>query len=296
VGSRIVNIGIYQKGSTDGVSTFDLISNAARICLDQPQYAPKDIDLVIHLSVYRTNDFVEPAMAAFIQRDLGINHRIDASDNRRTLSFDLSNGALGFLQGCQTLDATIASKKAKTGLIVGGNSMRFIGTYIGPQRAYSEVGIAVLIDEASRQGQGFSSFYFRSFPEHMPLFQSYLEHRDKQWYSIIDIHPSIENIYLDIFSRGVRDYLAKNKLDLDYFNYIVPPQISSRFVSEVKKMFGGNDNRYIDVTRDEGNLMSASESVALHYLMKRGLGNPGKRALIANVGSGLQLGCATYVF
>lgn len=294
MGSKVVNIGIYEDINEKQPLTFDLIEKASRICFDHPRYAPKDIDVLIHVSVYRSNEFVEPAMAAFIQRDLGINPHVEAGVERKTLSFDLNGGSLGFLHGCQTINAMIASKKIKTGLIVGGNSMRFLGTYVGPETAYSQIGIAVLLDGASRQDEGFSSFYFRSFPEHASLYQSHLEYKEKTWYSVINIDPTIEKAYLDVFSQGLRDYLAKNKLKLDYFDYIIPPQVSPRFLADVAKLLGGDASRYIDVADHEGDLMTSSESVALHHIIKSGLATPGKRILVTNVGSGLQFGCAIY--
>lgn len=296
MGSKIVNIGIFRNRESETVSTLDLMNNAARICLDQPHYALKDIDLVINLSIYRTNDFVEPAMAAFVQRDLGINSHVENISDRKTLSLDLSNGSLGFLQGCQTVSAMIASKKIKTGLIVSGNSKCVVGTFVGPQQAFSEVGAATLLDEAPDENQGFSSFCFQSFPEYIQSYQSYAEFKDKHWFTVIEHDSSIEKIYLEVFSRGLRDYLKKSRIDLDSFDYIVPPQVSPPFVADVVKLLGVDTAKCVDVTDGSGNLLTASESVALHHLLKTGQADFGQKALVTNVGSGFQFGCATYVF
>ncbi len=61
-------------------------------------------------------------------------------------------------------------------------------------------------------------------------------------------------------------------------------------------MEGEDPDKYVDVTSDEGDLMTASESVALERLRSLGLAKSGKKVLISNVGSGLQFGCATYIF
>jgi 3-oxoacyl-[acyl-carrier-protein] synthase III len=295
MGSQIESIGIYHSTNKKGIPTFELVKRASDACLERSRYDRKDIDVLVHVSVYRTKEFVEPAMASYIQRDIGINHDYQMGPGTKTLSFDLINGSSGFLQGCQTISAMISANKVKTGLVVSGNSKNLTGGYSGLVRPYYEVGIATLLDETAERDRGFTSFHFRSFPEHIAAYEYHVEHRDKRWLSVIDISPNIENIYYDIYTQGIKEYLSKHGRDLSWYDYIVPPQVSSSFVSRIAETGGVDPDKYIDVTNDEGDLMTASESVAFERLGSLGLAKPGTKLLITNVGSGLQFGCASYV-
>ncbi len=294
--SRIESIGIYKDRNEINVPTFDLINKASEKCFESSRFDRTSVNVLIHVSVYRTKEFVEPAMAAYIQRDLGLNHDNTTGSEPKTLSFDLINGSLGFLHGCQVIDAMIESKKSRIGLIVSGNSKRLTGKVVAPKQTYSEIGIAMLLASTPNREEGFSSFYFRSFTEHLAANEYYVEHQNKRWVSIIDISPNIEQIYLDIYIKGITEYLGRNNRELSWYDYIIPPQVSSAFVSRIIEMEGEDPDKYVDVTSDEGDLMTASESVALERLRSLGLAKSGKKVLISNVGSGLQFGCATYIF
>jgi 3-oxoacyl-[acyl-carrier-protein] synthase III len=296
MGTKIESIGVFRDESVIETPTFDLIRKAGESCIEKSQYGRERIDVLIHVSIYRSNEFVEPAMATYIQRDLGINHQIKTSAGPKTFSFDLMNGSMGFLQGCQVLSAMFATEKAHTGLLVSGNSKKFLGTYVGPKNVFYEVGVAVLLDDAHDPTKGFSSFFFRHFPQYSRLLESHLEYRTKKWLSIFTPDPKLEDIYLEIFSQGVIDYLYQENQDLDSFDFVIPPQVSAQFVAKAANKIGGNAAKFVDITKGEGDLMTASEAMAIKYLLDRGLAKPGGKALIVNVGSGLQFGCATYMF
>jgi len=85
-------------------------------------------------------------------------------------------------------------------------------------------------------------------------------------------------------------------LDLDDFDMIIPSQISSAFITKMAGILGVKREKMIDVTREGGNLFNASLPAAMDHIFKRNPPEPGQKALIINVASGIQVGCAVYEF
>ena len=77
---------------------------AGRRCLDESQYRPADVGVLINAGVHRDGHICEPAIAAYIQHRLGINVEFQG---RRTLSFDLLNGGCGMLNAAQVAIALL---------------------------------------------------------------------------------------------------------------------------------------------------------------------------------------------
>jgi 3-oxoacyl-[acyl-carrier-protein] synthase III len=77
---------------------------------------------------------------------------------------------------------------------------------------------------------------------------------------------------------------------------IIPSQISSEFITKMAGILGVKREKMIDVTREGGNLFNASLPAAMDHIFKRNPPVPGQKALIINVASGIQVGCAVYEF
>ena len=68
-------------------------STAATECLRRAGVRPEQVDLLINAGVYRDSNMAEPAMAALIQKNVGVN--LDyVEDPNPCFSFDLMNALL----------------------------------------------------------------------------------------------------------------------------------------------------------------------------------------------------------
>ena len=94
---------------------------------------------------------------------------------RRTVSFDVYNGACGLLTGIQLVDGMLASGTAKLGMVVASD----IDPEPDVSRGFSfpAVGGAVLLS-ADDSRAGFTAFQSATFPEYAELFQSYASWRE----------------------------------------------------------------------------------------------------------------------
>jgi len=95
-----------------GTRPSEAASLAGRKALQASGVSGKDIECLIFTSVCR--DMMEPATASFVHRSLGI-----AKD---CYVFDISNACLGFLNGMMTLANMIELGQVRRGLIVAGET------------------------------------------------------------------------------------------------------------------------------------------------------------------------------
>jgi 3-oxoacyl-[acyl-carrier-protein] synthase III len=296
MGIRIESVGVFENNDGSVNNSLELVKRAAEPCIDQSRHDREDIGVLVNVSVYRDDYCCEPSFANFVQRDLKINHDKEDSSGPKTLSFDLLNGAVGFLNGCELTSAMIRAGKAKAGLIVSGDAVDYEINESAAPRWFRMSGAAMLLDETPDTGVGFDSFYFKTFIDGNEACESFIFFEDKRLSMIFEKDPRIEEIYLDAISRGVSEFLVREEIGIEAFDVILPPQISKGFVSTVADLLGVDRDKVIDVTREDGDLFNASLPSAMAHVLKNGLASPGHKALIISVGSGIQVGCAIYNF
>ncbi len=293
---KISAIGRFEYNSGSSTSSLELIRKAARPCIERSEYSKEDIGVLINVSVYRDNYFCEPAFASFVQNDLGINHDKEDSSEPKTLSFDLLNGAMGFLNACQVVDAMIDSGRVKAGLIVSGDVIDYEMNERSEDSRFQLSGAAMILGRNGTDDSGFGMFYFRTFAELQDAYESYISFNNKRLTMMFRRSPDIERIYLDAVSRGLKEFLAKEKLNMDDFDWIIPQQISQGFISGLCELLAVDSSKVVNVAKKDSDLFNASLPCALAHLFDNDLAKKGDNALIIGVASGIQVGCTTYRF
>lgn len=95
---------------------------AAAECLRRAGVNHDQVDILINTGVYRDANMVEPAMAAIIQKEVGMNlDYVACPTDRPGFSFDLMNGACGLLNAVQVAEASFATGGAEHVLVVSGD-------------------------------------------------------------------------------------------------------------------------------------------------------------------------------
>lgn len=106
--------GIRERRFWDaGVLPSDGATRAGRKAIEQAGIDPARIGAVVNTSV--TNDYIEPATAVFVHRNLGLS--------QRCTNFDIRNACLGFINGIQTVGMLIESGEIDYGLVVDGENV-----------------------------------------------------------------------------------------------------------------------------------------------------------------------------
>ncbi|MEU8840394.1 hypothetical protein AB0D97_14870 [Streptomyces roseus] len=141
---------------TGPASAVELASRAARACLAQAQVSPSSVGVLINVGVYRESNTFEPALAALVQKEVGINLDYMADPAPAAgFSFDLMNGACGVLNAVQLAQSLLDTAGAERVLITaadvhpGGDARR------DPDYPYADLGGALLLQRSAEPGAGF---------------------------------------------------------------------------------------------------------------------------------------------
>jgi 3-oxoacyl-[acyl-carrier-protein] synthase III len=129
----------------------------------------------------------------------------------------------------------------------------------------------------------------------MPALGSHTVIRNGKTCLQIEIDPHLEASYLQCIQETVQELLALEQLDMSQINLILPPQISSHFITALSETLKLNREKFVDV-QAQHDLFTSSLAYSLKHTQKYRMVKPGNIGLIINVGSGLQVGCAIYYF
>ncbi|MFP6694983.1 MAG: 3-oxoacyl-[acyl-carrier-protein] synthase III C-terminal domain-containing protein, partial [Pirellulales bacterium] len=77
---------------------------------------------------------------------------------------------------------------------------------------------------------------------------------------------------------------------------LMPPQFSTEFNMYLAKELGIVADKVVDLPHERGDLFTSSVVYGMQAAAEKGLAKKGDVGLIITVGSGIQVGCATYYF
>ncbi len=276
-------------------SSFELAHAALELCLDRASYPRNDLGLIIHTGVFRDEIIVEPATAAVIAGRAKINAAGAWPRGRKTLAFDIWNGAIGFLNGCHVADGMIRVGQCETAVVTASeidNNAGIPGTEPAPIAA----GASAVLLEASDDGTtGFGDFRFEDFPEYRNAVVSeavlsavpYVEFKRDQ---------DLEALFLKCIPRTVHALLEAARLTVRDVAAVLAPALSSAFTSALADTLNIERSKFVDAGVPDGDLSSSTFPYTFARAVDSGMVRAGDIGLIINVGSGLQVGAATYYF
>lgn len=135
----ISGIGVVAEGD----SAIDLAARAGHAALADAGIDGDAVDVLIHVGVYRDDNIVEPAVAALIQKRMGIGLDYSRGDHRM-YSFDLMNGACG-VPVALSVGAGLLATGASTVLITAADVHPGAGSDSARGFPYEPTGAAILL-------------------------------------------------------------------------------------------------------------------------------------------------------
>ncbi len=292
---RIDSVGIAPAGAAaEPASSIRFAVEAAAACLDAGDLDRSKLDLIIHTGVYRDEFLSEPAVAALVAGELGVNAVFDSPDGPKTFEFDLLNGAVGFLNACHVVAGMIAAGKAEHAMVVASEVENNTPESGYPLTGVSETGSAILLS-ASNGPEGFGRFVFSHHPEYRAALQTYTQQRDGRTWLRIDRDPNLAGIYARCLPAAAKELLALEGLDPADIALVFPPYLPAAGLDELAAKLGIDRTRFVDLAGETDPFTSALP-VGLQRARSAGLAQPGDIALILAVGSGVEVGCTTYRF
>jgi amino acid adenylation domain-containing protein len=291
---RIDGVGTAPVAASAPRDAVGLAVQAATACLDNSGVDPGALDLILYAGVYRDDFIAEPAIAALVAGELGINDDIESPDEPKTFAFDVLNGAVGFLNACQIGSQMIGAGKAEHVMVVASEIENNTVDSGHPLYGLSETGSAVILSRAG-DTDGFGRFVFHHHPEYSEALTTYFQQRDGQSWLQIDGDPNLATRYLDCIPAAVEELLKLEELDCSEIAAVFPPYLSDADRTELAARLNIPSSRFVDLAT-EADPFSSSVPYGLQQARRNNLVRSGDIGLIVTVGSGVQIGCATYRF
>ncbi len=292
----VESVGIANNNAEARMSAVELAKIAGKSCFAGSEYKRPDIELLIYTGVYRDNFLCEPAMAAMVAGDLKIGRAKDALTENNVLVFDIFNGAIGFLYACYFTAQSITAGSAKTAMVVAGEIDNNAGNSEKESLDIKETASAIILGQSANLEKGFNRFIFKSKTGHIEDLQIKGMINKPPFHLDIDKSAELEKLQIDCLIEAVNELLENEELDLSNIKVIIPPQISSQFISNLAKRLKPQSDKFIDVTEPGCDLFTSSVPYAMKHVFDKGLAQVGDIGLIMAAGSGAQACCASYYF
>ncbi|GGM60060.1 hypothetical protein GCM10012275_34030 [Longimycelium tulufanense] len=276
-------------------------STAATRCLERAGISTDQVDLLINAGVYRDRNMAEPAMAALIQKEVGINlDYIEHPTPTPGFSFDLMNGACGMLNAVQVADAYLRSGNAEYALVVSGDahpgngSARDKDTHQFP---YAASGAAMLLQRGLDTEAGFgrvrvrvSAGARRGVEGYLPVSTMGTEGRRR-------ITVQQDDDYVDqlvaLAAEAVREYVQVENVDLTG-TLLVTSRPTPDFAIQLAQRLGVPEESALTATGVEGDPHSSALTFAYEEAVASGQVRAHEQLLFVAAGAGMTTACALY--
>jgi 3-oxoacyl-[acyl-carrier-protein] synthase III len=224
-----------------------------------------------------------------------VNDVIETPQDKKTFAFDVFNGAVGFLNACHAAIGMMLAGKANNAMIVTAeieNNRELLPTEL---HGIEETASALILDKSPDGKTGFGNFVFKYFTDYVDAFHAYTGLSNGKMLIHFAKDPQLETYYRQCIQEAVQELLSSEGLTLAQINLVLPPQISTGFIDALSVEMKVERKKFVDVY-NVCDLHTSSLPYTLRQVRERQLARPGDIGLVITVGSGIQVGCATYYF
>jgi 3-oxoacyl-[acyl-carrier-protein] synthase-3 len=258
-------------------------------CLRDAGLPPGEVELLINAGLYRDSILSEPALAALIQEDVGMNPEDPHADGHGTFSFDIANGACGVLTALQVLDGFVRAGTISHGLVVTSDADP--GHHLAPRFPFAPAGAAVLCTDAA-EGLGLDAFRWATSPDDGELFRATVHHEGHRNVLAFHIDPDISDQLATLAAKVATEVLTATSLSADTISVAVVAPSDASFVSSFASLTGIDGDRVI--AAPVTGLHTVAFPSALDAAVMGGRLLPGTTALFVSAGAGLTAGACLY--
>ncbi|HOT98340.1 MAG TPA: beta-ketoacyl-ACP synthase III [bacterium] len=279
----------------EGRYTSDLCAEAGRNALADAGLAVDTVDLICVATV--TGDMAFPSTACIVQEKLGA---------RNASALDIAAACSGFLYALSWADAMIALGRARTVLVIGGETLSRVTDYQDRTTAvlFGDGAGAVLLQPSDGM-RGVIDTYLRSDGRFGHLLRI-----DGLGTKIPPSHESVDRrdqfIKMEgreVFKQAVtamgdaaETILQRNGLDGSDIDLLIPHQANLRIIDATAKRVNIPPERVFVNIDQYGNTSAASIPIALEEARRTGRLQPGGLALMVAFGSGFTWASALVRF
>ena len=279
----------------DDQTTSDLGTEAALNALKDANLSPKDVDVIMFATI--TADVGFPSAAVFVQRNI---------DAVNAAAFDIQAACTGFIYGLELADSLICTGRAKTVLLIGGESLSRITDF-------SDRNTCVLF------GDGAGAVVLQPSDDERGILSTFIK-SDGRLYDLLKMdgmgtkNPPTSDRYnekmqyiqmagRDVFKHAVtcmgdaaEHILEKANLTYDDVDLLITHQANIRIIeATAKRIKIPSEKVYINVNK-YGNTSAASIPIAIDEARKIGRLQPNNVAIFVAFGGGFTWGSAAVRF
>lgn len=270
---------------------------AGQEAMKEASVAAEDVDLVINVGIYRDKNMVEPAMAALIQKELGMNpDYIKAGTGKNAFSLDLLNGGIGALNAMQVANSFLQKGAARHVLIVGADSHP--SNQDVKDFPYNSFGAAFLLGKGNDERRGFQSFEFSS--ELRPTFgrigKVNTANMGTHGRSIVsvDTDPDYIPASLQFSSRKAKEFVKARNVQPSG-SLLISSQLNAEFADSLGKDLGFAGPSIANLFKDYGDAHTSSFGLGYRQFSTQAKLKPSTSVLFVGASPGLSVGCVHYV-
>ncbi|HKH88341.1 MAG TPA: 3-oxoacyl-[acyl-carrier-protein] synthase III C-terminal domain-containing protein, partial [Acidimicrobiales bacterium] len=241
--------------------------------------------------VYHDRNLGEPALAALIQEDVGINPEDPHVGGHGTFSFDVANGGCGVLTALQVADGFLRSGTIEHALVVASDTNP--GHGMAPRFPFSAASGAVVCSWTEGPG-GLAGFGWESVPDEGDLFRARVAFQGGRNVLHIEEDPDFGSRAAAWAGKTAKSLLA----DLDTrpadVDLVVANPLTPAFLEGLSAHAGIEMERLVVVEGAEG-VHTAGLLVALARAAEDGRLAEAHRVLLVSAGAGIVAGAAVLV-
>lgn len=292
--------GIKEKRVTPaGVLPSDMAVSAAKEALERAKITPREVDAIIYTGL--TRDYLEPATAHVVQAKL---------EATNATVFDISNACHGFMNGIHVMDALVASRQVRNGLVVTGEQgsvltnkairalkdaterVQFLSLVAG--LTVGDAGAAVVISPKQAPESGLVGMMLQSQGQHAGLCTVGGPWSDQSGSAdMTAIIGQAAKLINNIFNEFLHQRLGWQIQEL---TKCLIHQVGTGGFFKVHRVAGVPSSimpKTVDVL---GNLITANIPVSFHHCLVKKEIKPGDKIYLSGVGSGISLSQAGFVW
>jgi 3-oxoacyl-[acyl-carrier-protein] synthase III len=266
-----------------------LADRAVRDAVARAGHGMEEVDLLINAGLYHDRAVGEPALAALIQEDVGMNPE-DPHDGEGhgSFSFDVANGGCGVLTALQIADGFLQSGAIEHAVVVASDSHP--GHGLIHAFPFAATGAAIACHWGDGPG-GLLGFRWESAPGESDLFRSRISFERGRNQLRIEQHPDFGPRAAAWAGKNATALLADLGIVPTDVDLVVANPMTPGFLEALSPHLGIAPERIVAVEGAE-NVHTAALIVGLDAAIASGRLGDAHRVLLVSAGAGIMVGAA----
>ena len=270
----VTRTGILRRRKVNDELTSDMAYLAAMDAINRVNYDKNKIDLIIMATI--TGDQMTPSTANFVQAKLGLEHQV--------MSFDINAACTGFVYGLEVAAALLQTKRFRSALIIGGETLSKIVDYTDRNTCvlFGD-GAGAMIIEPSEDAHD-EAYFFNAAKGDLNdslTVKKFIQMDGKKVYQFA----------VGAMESAIFKILEDSHLSIDDIDMVIPHQANERIIQSVSKSTGIPIEKFMLNLSEYGNTSAASIPITISEYYDK-VQTKGKKILLVGFGGGFTWGSA----